>query len=107
MHDHDTEVDYEFLSRKVIYLKDQLDRLSKNGRLTLSAECTQNLLRDLGYVYRLSHEFEQNYRALERSHERLAKITGIYDVVSPAAKRRSAFAVVGGTDAEKEAQSDG
>lgn len=73
-------------------------RLSATGPLSLNEESTKHLLGDLESIYRRALELEAELSNLQRSHQRIARISGIYDVPRLVEKRRAGFAVVAGTD---------
>lgn len=105
MHDPTPDADQRRLSADINGVVCQLERLSAQrlsatGPLKLDEESTQHLLRDLGNLYRRALELEEEFSALHRSHQRIARVTGIYDVAPQPEKRRTTFAVVGGTDAQ-------
>ena len=107
MHDANSSTGRDKLSELIIYVVCQLERLSVGGSLSLSEECVAGLVGDLEESFRRSLELEKQFFALQRSHARLAKITGVYDFSPRPKERRAAFAVVGGTDHEPDTSKEG
>jgi hypothetical protein len=100
MHDPTPETDAQKLSDEIVCVVSQLQRMSAAGPLNLDAESVQHLVSDLRNIFRHSLELEKDFLILQHSHQRLARITGIYDVPKPTETRRAAFVVVAGTDAK-------